>query len=104
MADLKRAADGATRDDWLMGCAEGVRAGGHRDVETVFRDAAQVERLMQLARHLARHAAAPPVLRQPHRCPAPRCPRRRMPVPTLADFPRTRVRRPPSPTHDRCPD
>ncbi len=49
VADLKRAADGATRDDWLMGRAQGVRAGGHRDVETVYRDAAQVERLMALA-------------------------------------------------------
>src|SRR5574343_150218 len=69
VADLKRAADGATRDDWLMGRAEGVRAGGHRDVETVYRAAAQVERLMQLA----------PAPRPPAPVPAPDAP----PVPKL---------------------
>lgn len=47
--DLKMAARGATHDDNLMGRREGARQGGWRDVETVFRDAAQVERLMQLA-------------------------------------------------------
>ena len=51
--DLKRVADGVLRDDWLMGRADGARSEGWRDVETVFRDAAQVERLIQLA-------AAPP--------------------------------------------
>lgn len=46
---LKRAIDGATLDDWLMGRADGARKGGWRDIETVFRDAAQVERLIALA-------------------------------------------------------
>lgn len=99
VADLKRAADGATRDDWLMGRADGVRAGGHRDVETVFRDAAQVERLMQLApapRPVT--PPAPPVLRQPPPLPPHLAARAaRMPVPTLADFLERGFVAPPSP-------
>lgn len=46
---LRRAIDGAALDDWLMGRADGARKGGWRDIETVFRDAAQVERLIALA-------------------------------------------------------
>ena len=105
VADLKRAADGATRDDWLMGRAEGVRAGGHRDVETVFRDAAQVERLMQLA-PAPRPVTPParPCSDSPHRCPCTS-----LPAPPDARahprrLPRTRVRRPAFAPHDRCPD
>ena len=47
--DMRQAARGVLRDDNLMGRREGARQGGWRDIETVFRDAAQVERLMQLA-------------------------------------------------------
>jgi len=47
--DLFKAILGARRDDWLMGRDPKARAGGYRDVDTVLRDAAQVERLMALA-------------------------------------------------------
>ena len=46
---LQQAITGAFSDDWLMGRDPGSRHGGYRDVETVLRDAAQVERLMRLA-------------------------------------------------------
>jgi hypothetical protein len=46
-ADLCKAVDGATLDDWLMGRKEG--SPGYRDVKQVLRDAAQVERLIELA-------------------------------------------------------
>lgn len=46
---LKRAIDGALRDDWIMGRREGSPKGGYRDVKTVLRDVAQVERLIELA-------------------------------------------------------
>ncbi len=42
---LKRAIDGSLRDDFLMGRRDGSPKGGYRDVATVLRDAAQVERL-----------------------------------------------------------
>jgi hypothetical protein len=47
--ELKRAVDGAKKDDFLMGRLEKSRNGGYRDVCTVLRDAAQVERLAALA-------------------------------------------------------
>lgn len=50
VADLKLAIDGTLRDDWLMGRSEKSRKGGYRDVDTVLRDAAQVERLMGLTK------------------------------------------------------
>ncbi len=60
--DLKDAARGALKDDWLMGRKEGARPGGYRDIETVFRDAAQVERLMRLApRPIPPPAPLPPI-------------------------------------------
>lgn len=43
---LKKAIDAATRDDFLMGWSPQSRKGGYRDVKTVLRDAAQVERLI----------------------------------------------------------
>jgi hypothetical protein len=49
VAELKRAVDGVVFDDWLMGRNDRARAGGYRDVETIFRDTAQVERLLELA-------------------------------------------------------
>lgn len=96
VADLKRAADGATRDDWLMGRAEGVRAGGHRDVETVYRDAAQVERLMQLAPK-APPAPPSPVVRLPPPLPPHLAARAARPVPSLADFLAHGMQAPPAP-------
>lgn len=39
---------GALKDDWLMGRAHGARPGGWRDIDTILRDAAQVERLSAL--------------------------------------------------------
>lgn len=45
--DLRAAIEGALRDDWLMGRAEGSR--GYNDLTTILRDAAQVERLRDLA-------------------------------------------------------
>lgn len=49
-ADLCKAVDGAQRDDFLMGRhPKSAERGGYRDVETVLRDAAQVERLIGLA-------------------------------------------------------
>ena len=45
--DLKLACDGAAHDDWLMGRKQG--SPGYRDVETILRDAGQVERLRDLA-------------------------------------------------------
>jgi len=42
---LKRAVDGAMRDDWLMGRKEGSPKGGYRDAITLFKSCAQVERL-----------------------------------------------------------
>ena len=69
-----------------MGCAEGVRR-YYRDVETVFRDAAQAERLMVFA-----PAPRPVTPLRPACVPtAPLLPLHlavraaRMPVPTLAD-------------------
>ncbi len=50
VADLKLAIDGALRDDWLMGRKDGSPKDGYRDVSTVLRDAAQVERLMALTK------------------------------------------------------
>lgn len=49
VAQLKRAADGMLRDPWLMGTDPKSKPGGYRDVETVYRDAGQVERLIALA-------------------------------------------------------
>jgi hypothetical protein len=48
VADLKAAASHVVNDSWLWGRKQGARSGGWRDVETVFRDAAQVERLRDL--------------------------------------------------------
>jgi hypothetical protein len=50
VADLCLVADGAARDDWLMGRDPKARPGGWRDVETVYRDRAQCERLTLLAK------------------------------------------------------
>lgn len=49
VADLCKAIDGALKDDWLMGRDPKSRKGGWRDIDTVLRDAAQVERLITLA-------------------------------------------------------
>jgi len=46
---LKLAIDGALKDDFLMGLKQGSPKNGYRDVATVLRDAAQVERLIELA-------------------------------------------------------
>ena len=46
---LKQCVNGALLDDWLMGTEKGSRKGGYRDVVPVFRDMAQVERLIELA-------------------------------------------------------
>jgi hypothetical protein len=46
---LCQAIDGAANDDWLMGRDPKSRPGGYRDLKTVLRDAAQVERLIQVA-------------------------------------------------------
>jgi hypothetical protein len=48
-ADLRKAIDGATKDDWLMGRDPKSNGRAWKDIETVLRDAAQVERLMELA-------------------------------------------------------
>lgn len=53
VADLCLALDGVRHDPWLMGTADGARPGGYRDVMTVLRDGAQVERLMGLAKQHA---------------------------------------------------
>lgn len=45
---LVAAITGASHDDWLMGRDPKARRGGWRDVETVLRDAPQVERLIGL--------------------------------------------------------
>lgn len=50
VAELCLALDGVRHDPWLMGTAPGARPGGYRDIETVLRDGAQVERLAGLAR------------------------------------------------------
>ena len=47
--DLCKAVDGALADDWIMGRDPKARPGGWRDLETILRDAAQVERLVALA-------------------------------------------------------
>jgi hypothetical protein len=48
IAELKRVADGMLLDDWLMGrAANSTKA--YSDVETVYRDRAQCERLIELA-------------------------------------------------------
>jgi hypothetical protein len=47
--DLCKAIDGATRDGYLMGTDPKSRRGGYKGIETLLRDAAQVERLMALA-------------------------------------------------------
>ena len=44
--ELKQAIDGALKDDWLMGRGKAPRA--YNGIETIFRDVAQVERLMEL--------------------------------------------------------
>lgn len=44
--ELKQAIDGALKDDWLMGKGKAPRA--YNGIETIFRDVAQVERLMEL--------------------------------------------------------
>lgn len=48
--DLSLACIGMTRDAFLMGTDPRSKDGGYRDVETVFRDASQVERLIALAK------------------------------------------------------
>jgi len=58
--DLKAAATGATYDDHIMGRSASSREGGFRDIETVFRDAAQVERFMAMAQKHAPKPKAPP--------------------------------------------
>lgn len=60
VADLCLALDGVKHDPWLMGTADGARPGGYRDVMTVLRDGAQVERLMGLAKQHAPKPKAPP--------------------------------------------
>jgi len=60
VADLCLALDGVRHDPWLMGTADGARPGGYRDVMTVLRDGAQVERLMGLAKQHAPKPKAPP--------------------------------------------
>jgi hypothetical protein len=85
--DLKRAVDGASKDDWLMGRDEKARQGGWRDVETVFRHAGQVERLMLLAP--APRVAAPPAPAPTPKRPPPLPPHlagRPAPVMDLATF------------------
>lgn len=58
--ELQRAIDGATFDDWIMGRADKARPGGYRDIETVLRDVAQVERLIERAEaHAPRRATKP---------------------------------------------
>jgi hypothetical protein len=54
--DLELAVEGAELDDWLMGRKEG--SAGYRDVETLLRDAAQVEKLRDLGEKLRRQRAA----------------------------------------------
>ena len=77
VADLKRAADGATRDDWLMGRAEGVRSVATATGDRVPRRRAGRAPDAASPRHLApSHRPPLPVLRQPHRCPCTCCPRR----------------------------
>lgn len=44
--ELKQAIDGALKDDWLMGKGKAPRA--YNGLETILRDAAQVERLIEL--------------------------------------------------------
>jgi hypothetical protein len=46
--ELKAAADHVRNDPWLWGTKQDSPAGGYRDVQTVFRDRAQVERLRDL--------------------------------------------------------
>ncbi|MFA4900888.1 MAG: hypothetical protein WC563_15325 [Brevundimonas sp.] len=46
---LRLAVTGSLEDDWLMGRTPGSRKGGYKDIDTVLRDAAQVERLIDLA-------------------------------------------------------
>ena len=53
--DLKTAVDGAYLDDWLMGREARSNGKAYHDVETLFRDAGIVERLLDL------HAKAQPV-------------------------------------------
>lgn len=59
VADLCAAADHVRNDPWLWGTKPGAPAGGYRDVETVFRDAAQVERLRDLTTAPERPAGRP---------------------------------------------
>jgi len=47
--ELVKAIDGAKKDDFLMGRDPKSRPGGWRDIDTVLRDAGQVERLSALA-------------------------------------------------------
>lgn len=54
--DLKLAVEGAELDDWLMGRKQG--SPGYRDIETLLRDAAQVERLRDLGTTLRQRRAA----------------------------------------------
>lgn len=49
VADLKLALSGAQFDDWLMGRAPRCNGKVFRDIDTILRDAAQVERLSDLA-------------------------------------------------------
>jgi len=46
---LRQVADGAAKDPFLMGTDPKSKPGGYRDVETVYRDAAQCERLIALS-------------------------------------------------------
>jgi hypothetical protein len=46
--ELKQAINGALKDDWLMGRGKAPRA--YNGLETILRDVAQVERLMELGK------------------------------------------------------
>jgi hypothetical protein len=53
--ELKLAVEGAELDDWLMGRKKD--SPGYRDIETLLRDAAQVEKLRELGEKIRRQRA-----------------------------------------------
>ena len=59
--DLIQAIDGALLDDWLMGRDPKARPEGWRDIDTILRDAAQVERLMGLQSSEAEDTCSEPI-------------------------------------------